>query len=104
MWVRRKPPTPSATRIKLNLLKECDVHALIRLPTGIFYSQGVKANVLFFERKGASKTPWTERLWIYDLRTNMHFTLKTNPLRYEDLRDFVQCYNPEKPPGEKGDR
>jgi type I restriction enzyme M protein len=55
----------------------------------------VKANVLFFDRKPGSETPWTEKLWIYDLRTNTHFTLKQNPLRYEDLQDFVVCYHPE---------
>lgn len=81
--------------IRKKLLAECDVHTLLRLPTGIFYAQGVKANVLFFDRKPASEKPWTEKLWIYDLRTNMHFTLKTNPLRYEHLQDFIQCYNPE---------
>ncbi len=82
--------------VRRSLLHECDVHTLLRLPTGLFYAQGVKANVLFFDRKEASKTPWTTRLWIYDLRTNKHFTLKTNPLRREDLQDFVECYNPEK--------
>jgi len=81
--------------IRQNLLKQYDVHTLLRLPTGIFYAQGVKANVLFFDRKPASETPWTSKLWIYDLRTNMHFTLKTNPLKYEDLADFIKCYNPE---------
>jgi type I restriction enzyme M protein len=81
--------------IRKNLLHECDVHTLLRLPTGIFYAQGVKANVLFFDRKAASKEPWTKNLWIYDLRTNKHFTLKTNPLQYDDLKDFIQCYNPE---------
>lgn len=81
--------------IRRKLLAECDVHTLLRLPTGIFYAQGVKANVLFFDRKPASEKPWTEKLWIYDLRTNMHFTLKTNPLRYEHLEDFIRCYNPE---------
>jgi type I restriction enzyme M protein len=80
--------------IRRKLLAECDVHTLLRLPTGIFYAQGVKANVLFFDRKPASEKPWTDKLWIYDLRTNLHFTLRTNPLRYEDLQDFVQCYNP----------
>ena len=77
------------------LLAECDVHTLLRLPTGVFYAQGVKANVLFFDRRPASEKPWTTKLWIYDLRTNMHFTLKTNPLKYEDLKDFIKCYNPE---------
>jgi type I restriction enzyme M protein len=56
--------------------------------------QGVKANVLFFERKEASAKPWTRKLWIYDLRTNQHFTLKTNPLQREDLNEFVECYKP----------
>ena len=81
--------------IRRKLLHECDVHTLLRLPTGVFYAQGVKANVLFFDRKPASEKPWTERLWIYDFRTNKHFTLKTNALRYEDLLDFVKCYNPQ---------
>jgi len=80
--------------IRRKLLHECDVHTLLRLPTGLFYAQGVKANVLFFDRKPASETPWTRKLWIFDLRTNMHFTLKTNPLKREDLDEFVQCYNP----------
>ncbi len=81
--------------VRRKLLYECDVHTLLRLPTGVFYAQGVKANVLFFDRKPASEKPWTEKLWIYDFRTNMHFTLKTNTLRYEDLQDFIQCYNPQ---------
>ncbi len=81
--------------IRKKLLAECDVHTLLRLPTGIFYAQGVKANVLFFDRKPASEKPWTEKLWIYDLRTNQHFTLKTNPLGLEHLQDFIQCYHPE---------
>ena len=81
--------------IRRRLLHQCDVHPLLRLPTGIFYAQGVKANVLFFDRKPASETPWTKRLWVYDLRTNQHFTLKTNPLQRADLDDFVACYRPE---------
>jgi type I restriction enzyme M protein len=79
--------------VRRKLLHECDVHTLLRLPTGVFYAQGVKANVLFFDRKPASEKPWTQQLWIYDLRTNQHFTLKTDPLRYEDLQDFIKCYN-----------
>jgi type I restriction enzyme M protein len=82
-------------RVRRKLLHECDVHTLLRLPTGIFYAQGVKANVLFFDRKPASEKPWTKKLWIYDLRTNMHFTLKTNPLQRSDLDEFVKCFNPE---------
>jgi type I restriction enzyme M protein len=80
--------------IRRRLLRECDVHTLLRLPTGLFYAQGVKANVLFFDRKPAAERPWTERLWIYDLRTNQHFTLKTNPLKRTDLDEFVACYEP----------
>ncbi|MFZ4595189.1 MAG: N-6 DNA methylase [Verrucomicrobiaceae bacterium] len=78
--------------IRRELLKQADVHTLLRLPTGIFYAQGVKANVLFFDRKPAQEKPWTKKLWIYDLRTNMHFTLKENPLKRESLDDFVECY------------
>jgi type I restriction enzyme M protein len=78
--------------IRRKLLHDCDVHTLLRLPTGLFYAQGVKANVLFFDKKPASETAWTRKLWIYDLRTNKHFTLKTDPLRREDLNDFVDCY------------
>jgi len=80
--------------VRRRLLGQCDAHTLLRLPTGVFYAQGVKANVLFFDRKPASERPWTDRLWVYDSRTNKHFTLKTSTLRYEDLVDFVQCYNP----------
>jgi len=78
--------------VRRKLLHECDVHTLLRLPTGIFYAGGVKANVLFFDRKIASETPWTRELWVYDLRTNQHFTLKENPLGYEHLEDFVACF------------
>ena len=81
--------------IRRKLLHECEVHTLLRLPTGVFYAQGVKANVLFFDRKPASETPWTRQLWIYDLRTNMNFTLKTNPLQRQDLDEFVKCYRPD---------
>ncbi len=80
--------------IRRKLLKACDVHTLLRLPTGIFYAQGVKANVLFMDNKPASETPWTKKLWIYDLRTNQHFTLKTNQMSLDSLQDFVKCYNP----------
>lgn len=80
--------------IRRKLLQSCDVHTLLRLPTGVFYAQGVKANVLFFDRKPASETAWTKSLWIYDLRTNKHFTLKTNPLKRADLDEFVKCFHP----------
>jgi type I restriction enzyme M protein len=81
--------------VRRKLLQQCDVHTLLRLPTGVFYAQGVKANVLFFDRKPGREQPWTSKLWIYDLRTNMHFTLKTNPLQRSDLDDFVHCFNPQ---------
>ena len=79
--------------IRRRLLQQCDVHTLLRLPTGIFYAQGVKANVLFFERKPAREQPWTRELWIYDLRTNQNFTLKTRPIQRADFDDFVACYH-----------
>ncbi len=80
--------------VRKNLLQQFDVHTLLRLPTGIFYAQGVKANVLFFDAKPAREKAWTERLWIYDLRTNMHFTLKQNPLTRGGLDEFVECFRP----------
>ena len=81
--------------IRQQLLKQFDVHTLLRLPTGIFYAQGVKANVLFFDKRPAREEPWTRKLWIYDLRTNKRFTLKTNPLQDTDLQDFITAYNPD---------
>jgi type I restriction enzyme M protein len=81
--------------VRRKLLHECDVHTLLRLPTGVFYAQGVKANVLFFDRKPAGETPWTKELWIYDLRTNMDFTLKQNPLSRSDLEEFVAAFHAE---------
>ncbi|MDP3937254.1 MAG: class I SAM-dependent DNA methyltransferase, partial [Deltaproteobacteria bacterium] len=80
--------------VRRKLLHECEVHTLLRLPTGIFYAQGVKANVLFFDRKPGSETPWTKTVWVYDLRTNQHFTLKERPMTRPDLDDFVACYRP----------
>src|ERR1700720_4961264 len=78
--------------IRRRLLKNFDFHTLLRLPTGIFYKQGVKANALFFDRKPASEKPWTKELWIYDFRTNKSFTLKERPLKRADLDEFVSCY------------
>ena len=83
--------------IRRRLLAECDLHTILRLPTGIFYAQGVKANVVFFDRKPAAADPWTKETWVYDLRTNRHFTLKTNPLRSQDLADFIGCYRADDP-------
>lgn len=80
--------------VRKRLLESTDLHTILRLPTGIFYAQGVKANVIFFDNKPASKTPWTKEVWLYDLRTNMHFTLKTQQMKFEDLQDFIKCYKP----------
>jgi len=80
--------------VRKNLLAKTDFHTILRLPTGLFYAQGVKANVIFFDNKPASKTPWTKEVWIYDLRTNQHFTLKTQQMKFDHLEDFVKSYNP----------
>jgi type I restriction enzyme M protein len=80
--------------IRKKLLETTNLHTILRLPTGIFYKQGVKANVLFFDNKPASKEPQTKEIWFYDFRTNIKFSLKKNPLRFEDLQDFITCYNP----------
>jgi type I restriction enzyme M protein len=87
--------------VRRKLLHECEVHTLLRLPTGLFYAQGVKANVLFFDKKPARETPWTKKLWIYDLRTNQHFTLKTDPLKRADLDEFVESYRAENRQGRR---
>lgn len=79
--------------VRRNLLKTTDLHTILRLPTGIFYRPGVKANVLFFDNHGAQKEPWTKAVWYYDYRTNIHHTLKKKPLRFEDLADFIACYS-----------
>jgi len=81
--------------VRRKLMHECDLHTILRLPTGLFYAQGVKANVIFFDRKPASETAWTKTVWIYDLRTNKHFTLKQSRMTRHDLNEFVACYNPE---------
>jgi type I restriction enzyme M protein len=88
-------------KLRRRLLADFDLHTMLRLPTGIFYAQGVKANVLFFDKKPAGERPWTERLWVYDLRTNSHFTLKQNPLRRAHLDDFVASYKPGEPRSER---
>ncbi|MBA4138528.1 MAG: DNA methyltransferase [Opitutus sp.] len=79
-------------KIRRGLLERCDVHTLLRLPPGIWYSTGVKANVLFFDKKPQSTSPNTKHLWVYDLRTNRHFTLRHNPITTEALADFIQCF------------
>ena len=81
--------------VREKLLKTTDLHTILRLPTGIFYKPGVKANVIFFDKRPASPETQTKEVWIYDLRTNMHFTLKKDPMSDEDLKDFIACYNPD---------
>ncbi len=80
--------------VRKKLLQNTDLHTILRLPTGVFYAQGVKANVLFFDNKPASPHPWTREVWYYDYRTNIHHTLKKKPMRLDDLKDFIKCYHP----------
>lgn len=84
----------SGETVRKELMKTTELHTILRLPTGIFYAHGVKANVLFFDNKPASKEAWTQDVWIYDYRTNVHHTLKKNTMKLEDLQDFIKCYNP----------
>ena len=81
--------------VRKKLLATCDLHTILRLPTGIFYKPGVKANVIFFDKRPASAETQTKTVWIYDFRTNVHFTLKQHPMQYSDLLDFITCYHPE---------
>ena len=79
--------------VRKQLMKTTELHTILRLPTGIFYAQGVKANVLFFNNKPASKDAWTKDIWFYDYRTNVHHTPKKNPMRQEHLKEFIDLYN-----------
>lgn len=81
--------------VRKKLMETTDLHTILRLPTGIFYANGVKANVLFFDNQPAAKTPWTKDIWFYDYRTNVHHTLKKKTMRMEDLAEFIACYNPD---------
>lgn len=81
--------------VRRKLLQSTDLHTILRLPTGIFYAQGVKANVLFFDNKPAAKEPWTKEVWIYDYRSNIKHTVKKNQMKFEDLQDFIKCYKSE---------
>jgi len=80
--------------IRKQLMKTAELHTILRLPTGVFYAHGVKANVLFFNNKPASKKAWTKNVWFYDYRTNVHHTLKKKPLTVAHLAEFVKLYNP----------
>ena len=81
--------------IRKKLLETTDLHTILRLPTGIFYKPGVKANVIFFDKRPASEQMQTKEVWVYDFRTNIHFTLKQHPMVDADLDEFVACYHPE---------
>ena len=81
--------------VRKRLMETTELHTILRLPTGIFYANGVKANVLFFDNRSASKNTATHEVWYYDYRTNIHHTLKRKPLRFDDLAEFITCYNPE---------
>ena len=80
--------------VRKQLMQSTELHTILRLPTGIFYRPGVKANVLFFDNRPGARDPWTKDVWIYDYRTNVHHTLKKKPLQFEDMQDFISCYNP----------
>jgi len=80
--------------VRKELMKSTELHTILRLPTGIFYRPGVKANVLFFDNKPGSRDPWTKEIWFYDYRTNIHHTLKKKTMTFEDLGDFIKCYSP----------
>ena len=84
-------------KIRRALLERCAVHTLLRLPTGIWYSPGVKANVLFFDKKPVTKSLDTKTVWVYDLRSNRNYSLRQNPIRLEDLTDFIHCYRADDP-------
>lgn len=80
--------------IRKKLLAQTNLHTILRLPTWLFYAQGVKANVLFLQKKRWWEDHHTKEVWFYDLRTNMKFTLKKNPLQVKDLEEFIECYKP----------
>jgi len=80
--------------VRKKLLETEDVHTILRLPTGIFYANGVKANVIFWDAKPSSKDHHTKEVWVFDYRTNIHHTLKKNPLKFEDLKEFMELYMP----------
>ena len=85
--------TGAASAIRRRLLESCRIHALLRLPSGLFYAQGVKSNVIFFDkpRKVEIDRP-AEQIWVYDLRSDKRFSLKTKPLQREDLKEFVTLF------------
>ena len=81
----------ASTKISKKLLESTDLHTIFRLPAGIFYANGVKANLLFFDNKAASPDPWTKEVWYYDYRTNVHHTLKKKTMEFAHLADFIRA-------------
>lgn len=86
----------AGTEIRRELLQRTNLHTILRLPSGIFYAQGVKANVLFFEMQTYSKKPATKEIWYYDYRTNIKHSPKRNPLKFENLQSFIELYKSDK--------
>lgn len=85
--------TGAASAIRRRILETCRVHTLLRLPSGLFYAQGVKSNVLFFDKPAEEAPgPASDHIWAYDLRSDKRFSLKANPLQGEDLQEFVALY------------
>ena len=85
----------AAEEVRRQLLSKCYLHTVLRLPAGIFYAHGVKANVLFFDRLARGKTVSPhDKMWVFDLRTGTKLSLKSNPINKEHLIDFVECYRP----------
>jgi type I restriction enzyme M protein len=81
----------TGTKVRADLMDKCNLHTILRLPTGIFYAQGVKTNVLFFTR-GTTDTGNTKQVWVYDLRTNMPAFGKRTPLTHDHFAEFEKCY------------
>lgn len=92
----------AAASVRRRLVETCRVHTILRLPPGLFYAAGVKSNVIFFDKSKKTGNKSSQRLWVYDLRSDKRFSLRTKPLQSEDLRDFVALYsNPSREDGER---
>jgi type I restriction enzyme M protein len=87
--------TGAAAAIRRRLLQSCRVHTILRLPPGLFYAAGVKSNVVFFDKPKKAAEGSAEAVWVYDLRSDKRFSLRTKPLQAEDLREFVTLYKSE---------
>jgi len=82
-----EPSNVATKKVREKLMKDYNLHTILRLPTGIFYANGVKTNVLFFEKGEPTKD-----IWVYDYRTGIKHTMATKPMTRADLQDFVDCY------------